>query len=119
MTVSEALNAKNSSDATDKATNSIKNKTTATQQSTKSTQEETEAVEELTKTMSELTSKTTAVTNAESEYKETGKLTVSTLQTIIDKYPDLENEVYKYMLNLEDAKTLIKSMKNTYQDDLT
>lgn len=75
--------------------------------------------EELTKTMSELASKTTAVTNAESEYKETGKLTASTLQTIIDKYPDLENEVYKYMLNLEDAKTLIKSMKNTYQDDLT
>lgn len=77
------------------------------------------ANEELTKTMSEMASKTTAVTNAESEYKETGKLTVSTLQTIIDKYPDLENEVYKYMLNLEDAKTLIKSMKNTYQDDLT
>ena len=75
--------------------------------------------EELTKTMSELTSKTTAVTNAEKEYKENGKLTASTLQTIIDKYPDLENEVYKYMLNLEDAKTLIKSMKNTYQDDLT
>lgn len=77
------------------------------------------ANEELTKTLSEMTSKTTAVTNAESEYKETGKLTASTLQTIIDKYPDLENEVYKYMLNLEDAKTLIKSMKNTYQDDLT
>ena len=65
-----------------------------------------------------MASKTTAVTNAESEYKETGKLTVSTLQAIIDKYPDLENEVYKYMLNLEDAKTLIQSMKNTYQDDL-
>lgn len=77
------------------------------------------ANEELTKTMSEMASKTTAVTNAESEYKETGKLTASTLQTIIDKYPDLEHEVYKYMLNLEDAKTLIKSMKNTYQDDLT
>lgn len=77
------------------------------------------ANEELTKTLSEMASKATAVTNAESEYKETGKLTASTLQTIIDKYPDLENEVYKYMLNLEDAKTLIKSMKNTYQDDLT
>ena len=69
--------------------------------------------------MSEMASKTTAVTNAEKEYKENGKLTASTLQTIIDKYPDLENEVYKYMLGLTDAKTLIKSMKNTYQDDLT
>lgn len=119
MTVSEALNAKNSSDATDKATNSIKNKTTATQQSTKSTQEETEAVEELTQTMSEMSAKTTAVTKAEKEYKETGTLTASTLQAVIDKYPNLENEVNKYMLGLTDAKSLIKSMKNTYQDDLT
>lgn len=118
MTVSEALNAKNSSDATDKATNSIKNKTTATQQSTKSTQEETEAVEKLTQTMSEMSAKTTAVTNAEKEYKETGTLTASTLQAVIDKYPNLENEVNKYMLGLTDAKSLIKSMKNVYKDDL-
>lgn len=118
MTVSEALNAKNSSDATDKATSSIKNKTTATQQSTKSTQEETEAVEELTKTMSEMSAKTTAVTNAEKEYKETGTLTASTLQAVIDKYPNLQNEVDKYMLGLTDAKSLIKSMKNVYKDDL-
>lgn len=118
MTVSEALNAKNSSDATDKATSSIKNKTTATQQSTKSTQEETEAVEDLTKTMSEMSAKTTAVTNAEKEYKETGTLTASTLQAVIDKYPNLQNEVDKYMLGLTDAKSLIKSMKNVYKDDL-
>lgn len=118
MTVSEALNAKNSSDATDKATNSIKNKTTATQQSTKSTQEETEAVEELTQTMSEMSAKTTAVTKAEKEYKETGTLTASTLQAVIDKYPNLQNEVDKYMLGLTDAKSLIKSMKNVYKDDL-
>lgn len=91
----------------------------ALEESTESIKNKTEAVEDLSKTLSEMASKTTAVTNAESEYKETGKLTASTLQTIIDKYPDLENEVYKYMLNLEDAKTLIKSMKNTYQDDLT
>lgn len=118
MTVSEALNAKNSSDATDKATSSIKNKTTATQQSTKSTQEETEAVEELTKTMSEMSAKTTAVTKAEKEYKEAGTLTASTLQAVIDKYPNLQNEVDKYMLGLTDAKSLIKSMKNVYKDDL-
>ena len=118
MTVSEALNAKNSSDATDKATSSIKNKTTATQQSTESTKDETEAVEELTQTMSEMSAKTTAVTKAEKEYKETGTLTASTLQAVIDKYPNLQNEVDKYMLGLTDAKSLIKSMKNVYKDDL-
>lgn len=91
----------------------------ALEESTESIKNKTKAVEDLSKTLSEMASKTTAVTNAEKEYKENGKLTVSTLQAIIDKYPDLENEVYKYMLNLEDAKTLIKSMKNTYQDDLT
>lgn len=90
----------------------------ALEESTESIKNKTEAVEDLSKTLSEMASKTTAVTNAEKEYKENGKLTVSTLQAIIDKYPDLENEVYKYMLNLEDAKTLIQSMKNTYQDDL-
>lgn len=90
----------------------------ALEESTESIKNKTKAVEDLSKTLSEMASKTTAVTNAESEYKETGKLTASTLQTIIDKYPDLENEVYKYMLGLTDAKTLITSMKNVYQDDL-
>ena len=76
------------------------------------------ANEELTQTMSEMSAKTTAVTKAEKEYKETGTLTASTLQAVIDKYPNLQNEVDKYMLGLTDAKSLIKSMKNVYKDDL-
>lgn len=76
------------------------------------------ANEELTQTMSEMSAKTTAVTKAEKEYKETGTLTASTLQAVIDKYPHLQNEVDKYMLGLTDAKSLIKSMKNVYKDDL-
>lgn len=76
------------------------------------------ANEELTQTMSEMSAKTTTVTNAEKEYKETGTLTASTLQAVIDKYPNLRNEVDKYMLGLTDAKSLIKSMKNVYKDDL-
>ena len=93
--------------------------TDSTSKLTSKTDNAAESVKTLSDKMSEMASKTTAVTNAEKEYKENGKLTASTLQTIIDKYPDLENEVYKYMLGLTDAKTLIKSMKNTYQDDLT
>jgi len=77
-----------------------------------------EKTEEFTNVLSKLASSANTIATAEKEYKENGKLTASTLQAIIDKYPDLENEVYKYMLNLEDAKTLIQSMKNTYQDDL-
>lgn len=118
MTVSEALNAKNSSDTTDKATNSIKNKTEATEQSTESIKDETEAVEDLSKTMSEMSAKTTAVKNAEKEYKETQTLTASTLQAVIDKYPSLQEEVNKYMLGLTDTKSLIQSMKDVYQNDL-
>lgn len=90
----------------------------ALEESTESIKNKTKAVEDLSKTLSEMASKTTAVTNAESEYKEAGKLTASTLQAVIDKYPNLENEVDKYMLGLTDAKTLITSMKNVYQDDL-
>lgn len=92
--------------------------TDSTSKLTSKTDNAAESVKTLSDKMSEMASKTTAVTNAEKEYKENGKLTASTLQTIIDKYPDLENEVYKYMLSLTDAKTLIKSMKNVYQDDL-
>lgn len=95
---------KNESEATDESTESIKNKT--------------EAVEELSKTMSEMSAKTTAVTNAEKEYEETQTLTASTLQSVIDKYPELEDEVNKYMLGIIDEKELIQSMKNVYQGDL-
>lgn len=92
--------------------------TDSTSKLTSKTDNAAESVKTLSDKMSEMASKTTAVTNAEKEYKENGKLTASTLQTIIDKYPDLENEVYKYMLGLTDAKSLIKSMKNVYKDDL-
>ena len=117
MTVNEALNAKNSSEVTDKATKSIKNKTETTDKATKSIKAETEAVEDLSKTMSTLSAMANTVTNAEKEYKETQTLTASTLQAIIDKYPELEDEVYKYIAGVTDAKTLIASMKNTYNDD--
>lgn len=74
--------------------------------------------EALSNTLSDMTAKTNAVTSAENEYNESKKLTVSTLQAVIDKYPELEDEVYKYMMGLEDAKTLINSMKSVYQNDL-
>lgn len=79
---------------------------------------QTDEVKNLSEAMSEMSAKTTAITNAEEEYNKSGKLTASTLQEIINKYPALENEVYNYMLNLTDAKTLINSMKNVYQNDL-
>lgn len=76
-----------------------------------------ELVKELSEGLSDMTAKAAAVTKAEEEYNETGKLSASTLQSIIDKYPELEDEVYNYMLGLTDAKTLIESMKTTYSDD--
>lgn len=100
------------------ARKSINEEGEALEESTESIKNKTEAVEDLSKTLSEMASKTTAVTNAEKEYKETGTLTASTLQAVIDKYPNLQNEVGKYMLGLTDAKSLIKSMKNVYKDDL-
>lgn len=76
------------------------------------------SAEELTENLSNLSAMASTITNAEKEYNETGTLTASTLQAVIDKYPNLENEVNKYMLGLTDAKSLIKSMKNVYKDDL-
>lgn len=118
MIASEALSAKESTEIINKSTQAIQNKTNTTK---KSTEEEKKAIEttgELANTLSDMTAKTNAVTSAENEYNESKKLTVSTLQAVIDKYPELEDEVYKYMMGLEDAKTLINSMKNVYQNDL-
>lgn len=85
---------------------------------TDSTSNAAESAETLSDKMSKMRSKTSALTAAEDEYKETQKLSASTLQAVINKYPELEDEIYRYMLGLTDAKTLIKSMKNVYQDDL-
>lgn len=101
-----------------KALSEYENKTDATEKSTKSIEDETKAIEDLSKTMSEMSAKTTAVKNAEKEYKETQTLTASTLQSVIDKYPSLQEEVNKYMLGLTDTKSLIQSMKDVYQNDL-
>lgn len=75
------------------------------------------ANEELTNALSKLASSANTIATAEKEYNENGKLTISTLQTIIDKYPSLTSEVYNYIAGVTDAKTLIASMKNTYNDD--
>lgn len=76
-----------------------------------------EKTEELTNALSKLASSANTIATAEKEYNENGKLTISTLQTIIDKYPSLTSEVYNYIAGVTDAKTLIASMKNTYNDD--
>jgi len=76
-----------------------------------------EKTEELTNALSKLASSANTIATAEKEYNENGKLTISTLQTIIDKYPSLTSEVYNYIAGVTDAKTLIVSMKNTYNDD--
>lgn len=118
MTVSEALNAKNASDATDKATKSIKSKTTATKNDTNSVKDATKSAEDYSEAMSDMSAKTNAVTKAEEQYNESGRFTVSTIQAVIDKYPELEEEVNQYILGIIDGKELIQSMKNVYQDDL-
>lgn len=76
-----------------------------------------EKTEELTNALSKLASSANTIATAEKEYNENGKLTISTLQAIIDKYPSLTSEVYNYIAGVTDAKTLIVSMKNTYNDD--
>lgn len=76
-----------------------------------------EKTEELTNALSKLASSANTIATAEKEYNENGKLTISTLQAIIDKYPSLTSEVYNYIAGVTDAKTLIASMKNTYNDD--
>lgn len=108
----------NLSGKTDNLTDSTSKFTSKTDDAAESAEELDEKVETLSDKMSEMSSKTSALTAAEDEYKESGELTASTLQAVIDKYPELDGEVENYMLGLTDAKDLIKSMQDVYQDDL-
>ena len=74
-------------------------------------------VKELNIEFSDLIDIATVAASAEKEYDETGKLSISTLQSIISKYPELENSVYNYMIGLTDAKSVIESMQSTYYND--
>lgn len=94
----------------DKTSNSLEKTNTKTEQVTQATQN-------LAKTMSELSARANVVTKAEEEYNESERFTVSTIQAVIDKYPELESKVFDYMAGLTDAKSLIESMKSTYDDD--
>ncbi|WP_106765446.1 phage tail tape measure protein [Pseudoruminococcus massiliensis] len=74
-------------------------------------------VKELNIEFSDLIDLATVAANAEKEYDETGRLSISTLQSIISKYPELENSVFNYMIGLTDAKSVIESMQSTYYND--
>lgn len=74
-------------------------------------------VKELNIEFSDLINLATVAANAEKEYDETGRLSISTLQSIISKYPELENSVFNYMIGLTDAKSVIESMQSTYYND--
>lgn len=74
-------------------------------------------VKELNIEFSDLVNLATVAANAEKEYDETGRLSISTLQSIISKYPELENSVFNYMIGLTDAKSVIESMQSTYYND--
>lgn len=74
-------------------------------------------VKELNIEFSDLIDLATVAANAEKEYDETGRLSISTLKSIISKYPELENSVFNYMIGLTDAKSVIESMQSTYYND--
>lgn len=54
----------------------------------------------------------------ESEVESGGSMTLSTLSSIIKKYPELTDKVNDYINGVTDEKTLIESLKTVYDNDV-
>ena len=68
--------------------------------------------------MSNLQSNFNSLTDAEREYEQTGKISYETIQALSSAYPELEQELTNYLSGLINEKTLIESLKESYDADL-
>ena len=68
--------------------------------------------------MSNLQSNFNSLTDAEREYEKTGKISYETIQALSFAYPELEQELTNYLSGLINEKTLIESLKESYDADL-
>lgn len=109
MTVSEALNAKNSSDAIEQSTESIK--------------DETEVIEDHSKTIEELTDSLSELSSSYETVAEGGKLDSDTLKSLMKEYPELANYISKTgdltLANGEKIKEVYEEEKKSLIDKLT
>lgn len=112
-------------------TNSIKNSTEVTDENSDSKNDNTEAnnenaesVKNLAKSYTDVQSaleqtksKYDILTAATEEANSTGALSVTTLKNIASAYPQLQDQIDKYLAGLIDEQELLKEMSDAYDED--
>lgn len=86
-------------------------------ESVKKYQDTAAAAEQYAKELKEIEGKAKLLKTAQAEVNETGKLTASTVQDIIDKYPKLYNEVQEYIHGQRTAKQVVEDLTKAYDTD--
>lgn len=86
-------------------------------ESVKKYQDTAAAAEQYAKELKEIEGKAKLLKTAQAEVNETGKLTASTVQDIIDKYPKLYNKVQEYIHGQRTAKQVVEDLTKAYDTD--
>lgn len=77
-----------------------------------------EAAKELSDALDELQSKYKTAQSAQQDLNENGFITIDTLQDMINKYPELTDAVYKYMMGELSAQDVLSRYNSLYDQDL-
>lgn len=78
-----------------------------------------ESLDKVAKTLSDLTEKYDLLKEAQDEYNEAGSLSSKTLDSIIEKYPAMAENVALYIAGLKSEAELLNDLQNAYNADET
>ena len=75
------------------------------------------AYDNLESALTDIKTKYDLLNSAQDEFSNTGALSVSTLKSIISTYPELQDQVEKYLAGLIDERELLEAMTEAYDVD--
>ena len=84
---------------------------------TGATEEEAKVVLSLSEALKAMESSGQLISTVKDEFKELGYISSSSLQTIIDKYPELEGVVSDYLAGLASTEDVLAGLKTAYDTD--
>lgn len=77
-----------------------------------------DGMESLSGGMTDLQSGFNALTDAEREHTETGKISYETVQALSSAYPELEQELMSYLSGMTDVEIILANLNEAYNADL-
>lgn len=78
-----------------------------------------DAFSSITEHLTFITGQYDLLTKAQDEFSKSGILSASTLSSIVDKFPEMENSVSLYIAGLKTGNELLADLSNAYNTDVT